>query len=135
MRPNHKAIYSSRTADKFVLRLPDGMREVVAEAARANHRSMNSELISRIETSLMEDEKKNNPAIHIDTGSGVTMPVVDAWTPRIGMLICFRLDIKKVGNILDFETADDGTIWADLDLLDGNQVSAPISHLQPFVCT
>lgn len=42
----------SRTADKFVLRLPDGMRERVAEAARGSHRSMNSEIISRLEVSL-----------------------------------------------------------------------------------
>ncbi|MBP3860880.1 MAG: Arc family DNA-binding protein, partial [Pseudomonas sp.] len=27
MRPLKQAIYSSRTADKFVVRLPDGMRE------------------------------------------------------------------------------------------------------------
>ena len=27
MRPMKQAIYSSRTADKFVVRLPDGMRE------------------------------------------------------------------------------------------------------------
>ncbi|MFV3332592.1 Arc family DNA-binding protein [Pseudomonas sp. NY15437] len=42
----------SRTADKFVLRLPDGMRERVAEAAKGSHRSMNSEIISRLELSL-----------------------------------------------------------------------------------
>jgi hypothetical protein len=31
MRPLKQAIYSSRTADKFVVRLPDGMRERIAE--------------------------------------------------------------------------------------------------------
>lgn len=30
---------NSRTADKFVVRLPDGMRERVAQVARDNHRS------------------------------------------------------------------------------------------------
>lgn len=43
---------NSRTADKFVVRLPDGMREQVAEVARKNHRSMNSEIIDRLEQSL-----------------------------------------------------------------------------------
>jgi len=47
--------YSSRTADKFVVRLPDGMRERVAEVAKENHRSMNSEIISRLEQSLLAD--------------------------------------------------------------------------------
>lgn len=135
MRPIKQAIYSSRTADKFVVRLPDGMREKIAEVARTHHRSMNSEIIARLETSIMEEEKRNNPVLHVDDASGITIPVVDAWTPRVGMLIRFRLDAKKVGNILDFELGDDGTLWADLYLLDGNRVSAPIGHLQPFLCT
>ncbi|MFI8556385.1 Arc family DNA-binding protein [Pseudomonas putida] len=46
---------NSRTADKFVVRLPDGMRERVAEVARANHRSMNSEIIDRLEQSLLNN--------------------------------------------------------------------------------
>lgn len=50
-----QAVYSSRTADKFVVRLPDGFREKVAEAARANHRSMNSEIISRLQNSMLAD--------------------------------------------------------------------------------
>lgn len=42
----------SRNADKFVCRLPDGMREQLAEVAKANRRSMNSELVYRLESSL-----------------------------------------------------------------------------------
>lgn len=44
---------NSRTADKFVVRLPNGMREQVAVVARKNHRSMNSEIIDRLEQSLL----------------------------------------------------------------------------------
>ena len=47
---------NSRTADKFVVRLPNGMREQVAEVARKNHRSMNSEIIDRLEQSLLNDQ-------------------------------------------------------------------------------
>ena len=43
---------SSRTADKFVVRLPEGMRSRIAEVARLYHRSMNSEIIARLESSL-----------------------------------------------------------------------------------
>ncbi|QCI14061.1 Arc family DNA-binding protein [Pseudomonas putida] len=49
---------NSRTADKFVVRLPDGMREQVAEVARKNHRSMNSEIIDRLEQSLLNGQFK-----------------------------------------------------------------------------
>jgi hypothetical protein len=50
-----QAIYSSRTADKFVVRLPDGMRERIADVARNHHRSMNSEIIARLEHSLFQE--------------------------------------------------------------------------------
>lgn len=50
-----QAIYSSRTADKFVVRLPDGMRERIADVARNHHRSMNSEIIARLEQTLLQE--------------------------------------------------------------------------------
>ncbi len=50
-----QAIYSSRTADKFVVRLPDGMRERIADVARNHHRSMNSEIIARLEQSMVQE--------------------------------------------------------------------------------
>ncbi|WP_339082124.1 Arc family DNA-binding protein [Pseudomonas sp. TMP9] len=49
------ALYSSRTADKFVVRLPDGMRERIADVARNHHRSMNSEIIARLEQSMLQE--------------------------------------------------------------------------------
>ncbi|MFV3286168.1 Arc family DNA-binding protein [Pseudomonas sp. NY15356] len=44
--------YDSRTADKFVVRLPDGMRDQVAAAASADDRSMNSLIITAIRNEL-----------------------------------------------------------------------------------
>lgn len=38
----------SRDADKFVVRLPDGMRDQVATAANADDRSMNSLIVKAI---------------------------------------------------------------------------------------
>ncbi len=46
---------SSRGADKFVVRLPDGMRARIAEVARHYHRSMNSEIIARLEKTLLAE--------------------------------------------------------------------------------
>ena len=45
---------NSRTADKFVLRMPDGMRERIAGIAQQNHRSMNSEIVLHLEN-LIDD--------------------------------------------------------------------------------
>lgn len=43
---------NSRDADKFVVRLPDGMRDQVAAAAEADDRSMNSLMIKAIRNEL-----------------------------------------------------------------------------------
>lgn len=68
MRPMKQAIYSSRTADKFVVRLPDGMRERIADVARNHHRSMNSEIISRLEQSLFQEGTlDSSPILHMDS--------------------------------------------------------------------
>ena len=68
MRPMKQAIYSSRTADKFVVRLPDGMRERIADVARNHHRSMNSEIISRLEQSLFQEGTLDSgPILHMDS--------------------------------------------------------------------
>ena len=68
MRPMKQAIYSSRTADKFVVRLPDGMRERIADVARNHHCSMNSEIISRLEQSLFQEGTLDSgPILHMDS--------------------------------------------------------------------
>ena len=53
----------SRSADKFVVRFPDDMRDRMAEVAKLNHRSMNSEIVARLETSLKQElvMDYNNP--------------------------------------------------------------------------
>lgn len=44
--------FNSRTADKFVVRLPDGMRKAIEDLAGDNHSSMNTEIIRAIEAHL-----------------------------------------------------------------------------------
>lgn len=43
---------SAKNAEKFVVRLPRGMRRRIAEAARGYRRSMNSEIVARLEQTL-----------------------------------------------------------------------------------
>ncbi|MCT5014052.1 transcriptional regulator AmrZ [Pseudomonas aeruginosa] len=66
MRPLKQATptYSSRTADKFVVRLPEG----IAEVARSHHRSMNSEIIARLEQSLLQEGAlQDNLGVRLDS--------------------------------------------------------------------
>jgi len=44
--------FPSQMQDKFNLRFPEGMRDAIAERAKANGRSMNSEIIQIIEDSF-----------------------------------------------------------------------------------
>lgn len=79
--------YSSRNADKFVIRLPRGMRVRIFEAAQAQHRSMNMEIVSRLKESL---DAGHTPQAIVEaeqfqlSGEPAAM---EAWTPAIGMLV------------------------------------------------
>ena len=54
---------NSREQDKFVLRMPDGLRPEISDATSINDRSMNSEIIFRLnrtielETQLADKDK------------------------------------------------------------------------------
>ncbi|MGX5810576.1 Arc family DNA-binding protein [Klebsiella pneumoniae] len=43
-----------REYDKFMLRFPDGMRDAIAERAKRNGRSMNSEIVAIIDSAISQ---------------------------------------------------------------------------------
>lgn len=43
-----------QSEDKYVVRFPDGMRDRIAEEAKKNNRSMNAEIVARLEKSFEE---------------------------------------------------------------------------------
>jgi hypothetical protein len=51
----------TRDSDKFMLRLPDGMRDRIAAEAKLNNRSMNAEIISRLDDSLSDVGQAQSP--------------------------------------------------------------------------
>lgn len=44
--------YPSDQQDRFIVRMPDGMREALSAAAKGNNRSMNAEVVARLQASL-----------------------------------------------------------------------------------
>lgn len=60
-----KTPYPSEMQDRFIVRLPDGMRDKIAELAKQNSRSMNAEIVARLERSLYpaSDEESAMAAI------------------------------------------------------------------------
>ncbi|WP_025915785.1 Arc family DNA-binding protein [Herminiimonas sp. CN] len=62
---SHKP-YPSETQDRFIVRFPDGMRDRIAEEAKANGRSMNAEIVQRLEMTLGMTTRPNVPNISGD---------------------------------------------------------------------
>jgi len=50
--------------DKFMLRFPDGMRDAIANRAKENGRSMNSEIIQILEDTLRIESGDLSMAVH-----------------------------------------------------------------------
>ena len=49
----------SREQDKFVIRLPEGLRPQIAATARNNQRRMNGEIIIRLQRSLIQEQLRD----------------------------------------------------------------------------
>lgn len=60
---------TTRESDKFMLRLPDGMRDYLKEAADANNRSMNAEIVNRLEASLNTGFGPDLMRLHLFVGT------------------------------------------------------------------
>lgn len=41
-----------RDADRYIVRLPDGWRDVIKTEAQKSHRSMNAEIVAAIQTAM-----------------------------------------------------------------------------------
>ncbi len=52
----------NKDRDKFIVRLPDGMRDRLAVAATLNQRSMTAELVARLQASFAQDDAPDAPA-------------------------------------------------------------------------
>lgn len=127
MKPLKQAIYSSRTADKFVVRLPDGMRERIAEVARSHHRSMNSEIIARLERTLVAE-------VDADASAGGKQPLASVelngqWIPQVGQLV--RTPHGANRTIHSFMAYEDGSVEARFPGMIPEYI--PLGDLKPFV--
>ncbi len=54
--------YPSETQERFIVRLPDGMRDRIADSAKFHNRSMNSEIVARLTASLDDFRDANTQA-------------------------------------------------------------------------
>lgn len=54
---------TGRESDKFPLRLPDGMRDVIRQEAARNNRSMNAEIVYQLHHSYEKFEMQKADAV------------------------------------------------------------------------
>lgn len=48
-----------RTADKYIVRMPEGMRARIKSNAAVNHRTMNAEIVHHLTRALADEETKS----------------------------------------------------------------------------
>lgn len=58
-------MYPSEMADKFVVRMPEGMRDRIRQKADENRRTMNSEIIHALDRALAAEHEKGPAATAI----------------------------------------------------------------------
>lgn len=124
MTGNTPQKYDSRTADKFVVRLPPGLRDKIAVAAKANHRSMNSEIIRRLLESMGEEVHSDQP-VQSQT----------VWIPRINELVKSTSPGSQAGYFIikGFKEYTHGFIVAELESVrTGKGIGLYLSELEPI---
>ncbi|UXQ89112.1 transcriptional repressor [Synechococcus phage MinM1] len=61
-----------RDLNRYIVRFPEGMRDRIAEAAKANGRSMNAEIVHRLEQSFARGDLGDAVAMELDLLHSVT---------------------------------------------------------------
>jgi hypothetical protein len=65
---------TTRFSDKFLVRLPEGMRDRLADAASQNRRSMTAEIVDRLQASFeAESHAAAGRTVVIDSKGGVVL--------------------------------------------------------------
>ncbi|MBL4867240.1 MAG: Arc family DNA-binding protein [Pseudomonadales bacterium] len=83
---------NNQTNEKFILRLPDGMRSNIKDAAKRTWRSMNSEIICRLEQSFITPkEPANRPDLY-----PMLTPKQSTHTPAQGMNLSEENELEFV---------------------------------------
>lgn len=74
--PRKAAVESSRSRDKFIIRLPDGMRDRIEEVAKTTNRTMTSVIVTLLEASLQNWEPNKKP-MKADDYEKMAMAAID----------------------------------------------------------
>lgn len=115
--------YDSRTADKFVVRLPDGLRPDIEAAANASDRSMNSVFVQAVRQYL---DGQNRQQILLDVLANTVTTPITADSMHIDDRVRMAANAKRYewlrdrDRVTDFDSdlcvARDDTVYFGHDL-------------------
>lgn len=88
---------TGRDSDKFMLRFPDGMRDRLKEAAKANNRTMNAEIVARLQDSLTPKldgswKLDGSKTLGLDPSDDLAEKVAEKLITKLGKMIPIPLE-------------------------------------------
>jgi len=86
-----KTVPPSKAAEQFVVRLPDGMRERIAESAKRHGRSMNAEIVQVLENNYRQQDSAD--AIEADESESHSFPLPS--TQSLDLLEQFKRSLEE----------------------------------------
>lgn len=81
-----KSAFPSDTADKVLVRMPEGMRDQLKDAAKTNNRTMNAEIVARLQESFAhpKDRIPGSPEEIKAFAEGVAQALIEGgWSPNL----------------------------------------------------
>lgn len=81
-KPGNRAGRGPELVEKFVVRLPAGLREQIRSLSDQNHRSMNCEIVSVLETYIRKQVEQQLAEIHGDAVPSMKRRKTDAELRR-----------------------------------------------------
>lgn len=115
----HHHSHMSRTDPQMKIRLPDNLKATVEESAKANNRSMNAEIISRLERSYAT-EQMGLRGDALDTTGLMAMALLISLSDGIDE------EAKKIA--LDKARAIASSICNNLSITDNANIVSPKPH-------
>lgn len=120
----------SRTADKFVVRLPEDMRARITSRSRAEHRSMNSFIIRALRTALDSEEQSS---VREEPLAAQLLEFKPQFAP--GMPCRFDThegEVDKVGVIEEFFFGESGILCSQVTCSGGYAWKISYDSLKPY---
>jgi hypothetical protein len=89
--------FPSQKLDKFVVRLPEGLRDKIGVASRAKHRSMNAEIVSSLDEKYSGQQVSGEPFDIVIPGNSAA---ADILFELKDMIVELRQSVKELSGRL-----------------------------------